>query len=401
MEGQTAWSQGAGISINDNAGAGDLYTTLSADRIISLVVAASYGIRYSVALINDLNSLVEIQALDLAVVNENRWVYRFDGVLWEMFFQLDAAHNHDSLYATLNHNHDTKYLGISAKASDSSLLEGARSETADSTNTIVKRNSSGDITTRLFRSNYANQSGAPATAAAIAFRNSVSDNYIRFLTASGFSSWCQNASIKTYDSARLGGIAASSYLRSNTSDTFTGTLTIAGTLYFNNSTTRIYEGSTNTVRIYTNSYYVDIGPRNSSWCHVDTNASSGMYFYDSLTASDFKLSSDIRFKKNIKQYENGLDKVLALKLTTFDWDEKKKFQGKARKGHDLGLIAQWTEKVEPMLVSTDTDGYKSVKYNKITILNSAAIQEFYVKQDFLNKEVEKRLSTIERTLGIK
>ncbi len=421
MRQQTAWSQGAGVVIDDNAGAGDLYTTYSADRIMSLIVAASYGIRYSVSLIDDLTSLLEVQALDLAVVNENRWVYRFDGVIWEMFFQLDAAHNHDVLYAPLDHdhdgiyaylnhehdyapvvhNHDGYYLAWNGTAENSRTVMGSPPSTLADPSTVTIRNSSGDIYARLFRSTYAEQTSAPATSADIAFRNNdVSDNYIRFMTNAAFSSWCQNASIKTYDSARLGGVAASSYLRSNTNDTFTGVLTLAGQLYINDSNCRILEGSTNTIRIQANGSTTDIGTRNSSWSHFSTTGTSGFYFYSALTAPDFKLSSDIRFKKRIKAYESGLDKVLDLKPVTFHWDEKKEFQGKARKGEDIGFIAQWTEKVEPLLVSTDSDGFKSIKYNKIVTLAVAGLQEFYFTQDEWNSNIEKRIDKIEQKLGL-
>ena len=54
--------------------------------------------------------------------------------------------------------------------------------TADTANKIAQRNSSGDIFARLFRSDYQNQSDCGA---AIAFRNSTTDNYIRFCSDMG------------------------------------------------------------------------------------------------------------------------------------------------------------------------------------------------------------------------
>jgi len=495
LTGQTAWSQGSGVAINDNAGAGDLYTTLSADRIISLVVAASYGIRYSVALIDDLLGLSEMQALDLAVVSENRWVYRYDGIIWEMFFQLDAAHNHDTLYATINHNHDSSYAAIghshysispqiipvntdlnnyttpglyycpanatvatllncptsnafslrvekhagynqtlteyttsahkiytrnnyngtwgswgriwnserdgSGSGLDADKLDGYHASTSPAANYIALRDSAGDIQARLVRSTYVITNSTPLTSVGIVFRvNNSSDNYHRTMSKTAFSNWCQVAQISTYNSFRLGGVAAASYLRSDTSDTFTGILTVVGGIYINNSNTRILEGSTNSLRIQTNGYTTDIGCRNSSWCHYETSGTSGHYFYEALTAPDYNLTSDIRFKKKIKKYKNGLERVLALKPCTFDWNGKKKIQGKTRTGNDLGFIAQWTEEIEPLLVNTDSDGLKSMKYNKITILNTAAIQEFYVKQDDFNTKTDKRLIKLEKHLGL-
>ena len=54
--------------------------------------------------------------------------------------------------------------------------------TADTANKIALRDASGDILARLFRSDYQNQSDCGA---AIAFRNSTSDNYIRFCSDMG------------------------------------------------------------------------------------------------------------------------------------------------------------------------------------------------------------------------
>jgi len=49
-------------------------------------------------------------------------------------------------------------------------------------NTIVATDSAGDIRARLFRSSYGEQGSAPSSSADVAFRNSTSDNYIRFMT---------------------------------------------------------------------------------------------------------------------------------------------------------------------------------------------------------------------------
>jgi hypothetical protein len=76
-----------------------------------------------------------------------------------------------------NHNHDTTYLGISAKAADSSKLNGASDSEASAVSTIVKRNGSGDINARLFRSEY------DTTNATIGYImtqvDTASNNYIR------------------------------------------------------------------------------------------------------------------------------------------------------------------------------------------------------------------------------
>ncbi len=72
----------------------------------------------------------------------------------------------------------SKYLGISAKAADSNLLDGYSSASAGTVNTIALRDEAGDIVCRLLRPTYANQSDISG---AIAFRTDNStDNYLRF-----------------------------------------------------------------------------------------------------------------------------------------------------------------------------------------------------------------------------
>lgn len=72
---------------------------------------------------------------------------------------------------------------------------GLTTATAGTANTVALRDGSGDITTRLFRSTFAEQTTAPATTADIAFRNDTSNNYIRFMDAAAFKAWLINSKI--------------------------------------------------------------------------------------------------------------------------------------------------------------------------------------------------------------
>ena len=63
--------------------------------------------------------------------------------------------------------------------------------------------------------------------------------------------------------------------------TVAGSVTAAG-LNLNDTNTALSEGSINTLRITTDSGYVDIGPKNTSWCHFDTDRAS---FYFAQNAS--------------------------------------------------------------------------------------------------------------------
>ncbi|HHG3075768.1 TPA: pyocin knob domain-containing protein [Vibrio parahaemolyticus] len=90
----------------------------------------------------------------------------------------DDIQSKPTTFSPATHNHDTAYLGKTAKASDSSKLNGVSDSTSATANTVAKRDASGDISCRLVRPNYADQT---TISGGIAFRvNDSTDNYIRF-----------------------------------------------------------------------------------------------------------------------------------------------------------------------------------------------------------------------------
>jgi hypothetical protein len=98
-------------------------------------------------------------------------------------------------------------------------------------------------------------------------------------------------------------------------------------------------------------------------------------------------SSDRRYKKNIQPIENSLEKVKKLKSVSYEWKTEDYPNKKFQSGKQIGLIAQEVEKVEPILVSTDSDGYKSIDYAKISILLIDAVQEQQKTIEELKKEI--------------
>ena len=94
-------------------------------------------------------------------------------------------------------------------------------------------------------------------------------------------------------------------------------------------------------------------------------------------------ASDKNLKKNIKPIENAIDKLKLIGGYSFDWIE-----GKTKNtGHDVGVIAQEIEEVLPELVGLRGDGYKGVKYEKLTALLIET-----------NKELVKRVEELEKKL---
>lgn len=145
--------------------------------------------------------------------------------------------------------------------------------TAANANTIAYRTSSADIRARLFRSNYANQS---TISGGMAFRvNNGTDDYIRF---------CSNAgAIRTFL-----GVPASGDLNNyllNTTDTFTGALTIDGELEMANGPNGI---------IYTTDDILTLssgGKTSGTNIAIDDGGSVIKLNSDTIAQGEFKVSS--------------------------------------------------------------------------------------------------------------
>ena len=85
-------------------------------------------------------------------------------------------------------------------------------------------------------------------------------------------------------------------------------------------------------------------------------------------------SSDERLKENVASIENAVEKVEAIGGYTYNWIpmEGVHVYGDMK---DIGVIAQEVEKVLPELVSDRENGYKAVKYDKLTAVLIEAVKE--------------------------
>lgn len=95
-------------------------------------------------------------------------------------------------------------------------------------------------------------------------------------------------------------------------------------------------------------------------------------------------SSDKRFKDNITPISNALEKVKSLGGYEFDWNDTQE----THTGHDIGLIAQEVELIFPEIVANRTDGYKSVKYERLIPVFVEAIKEQQVQIEELKSLVK-------------
>jgi len=93
--------------------------------------------------------------------------------------------------------------------------------------------------------------------------------------------------------------------------------------------------------------------------------------------------SDERLKQNIQPLASSLAKLAQLRGVSFKWKDEPQ-------DNQIGLVAQEVEKILPEIVSTDSEGYKSIAYGKLTAVLLEAIKEQQQQIDELNKRLEQK-----------
>ena len=100
-------------------------------------------------------------------------------------------------------------------------------------------------------------------------------------------------------------------------------------------------------------------------------------------------TSDETLKTNMQNIPNALEKVCALNGFTYEFIEEGLCD--STKGTQIGVGAQTVEAQFPELVSTDQDGIKAVKYDRLVAPLIEAIKELSAKND----ELEARITALE------
>lgn len=115
-----------------------------------------------------------------------------------------------------------------------------------------------------------------------------------------------------------------------------------------------------------------------------------------VRAAGVALSSDIRFKKNIRPLQNSLANISKINGVSYDW-RKDEFKDRSfTDKSQVGLIAQEVEKIYPEMIDIDVSGYKSINYTQFTPILIEAIKELNQKVDKLEYENKNLLSLIKR-----
>ena len=277
---------------------------------------------------------------------------------------------------------------------DADVLDGFHGSDTAVAHTYALRDSAADISARLFKAGYANDSSIGSTAAVAMRLNNTTDNYTRYITPAGFSSWCQAAAIKTYDSERAGGLLvhtgnnaepnkvvrtdASGYLNTGWIHTSSGD---AGTA----AITRVYGSYDGYIRYYTLANFaaqvLAQGSTTNAHTHnfikvADTrNNNYGPDQYDNSLVPEFKLLTTVNSPSTSGVYcgtltfapwsetsgGNGYqlaftqDNNLSIRtgnLSSTTWGSWAKLWSSANDGHGSGLDADTLDGAQPATSST-------------------------------------------------
>ena len=124
---------------------------------------------------------------------------------------------------------------------------------------------------------------------------------------------------------------------------------------------------------------------------------NGYDFYAGGPGVNYGYESSIRWKKNIQDIDNALDKVLNIRGVYFEWDEEHGGQ------HDMGFIAEEIGEYFPEIVAYEEDGVYAtgLDYGAITPVLVQAIKEqqtIIESQQTIIDQLLEKVSRIEKQL---
>ena len=111
--------------------------------------------------------------------------------------------------------------------------------------------------------------------------------------------------------------------------------------------------------------------------------------------------SDKRWKKDIRNLDGSLDKVMKLQGMRYQWKQDEYPEMNFPDGEQIGLIAQDVEKIIPEVVNEAADGYKSIDYAKLVSVLIESIKEQQEQIDRQHGQIEKLSERVKELEGIK
>jgi hypothetical protein len=100
-------------------------------------------------------------------------------------------------------------------------------------------------------------------------------------------------------------------------------------------------------------------------------------------------ASDERYKKDIESLDREIDNVLKLNPVRYNWKKEEYPNKNFSDEKSIGLIGQEVEQIYPEIVKTDSDGYKSIDYSKLSVILLSAIKEQQKEIEELKRLVKK------------
>ncbi|HNH11342.1 MAG TPA: tail fiber domain-containing protein, partial [Leptospiraceae bacterium] len=98
---------------------------------------------------------------------------------------------------------------------------------------------------------------------------------------------------------------------------------------------------------------------------IGTTSPSANFQVVGTTLATAWSTSDERYKKNIQQIDNPVEKIMNLRGVNYEWKREEYKNLKFKEGKDFGFIGQEVEKVLPETVFKDNKGYLYVSYQTI------------------------------------
>jgi hypothetical protein len=137
-----------------------------------------------------------------------------------------------------------------------------------------------------------------------------------------------------------------------------------------------------------------------------TTPSQKLHVIGNILASGTITPSDIRYKKDIEQIEQPLEKIDEIRGVTYKLKTDEFPESGFTEETQAGVIAQEVEAVLPEVVVTNKDGYKGVDYSKMVPLLIEGIKELKKQneeqqkkidqQDAINKMLIKKIEKLEK-----
>ena len=100
-----------------------------------------------------------------------------------------------------------------------------------------------------------------------------------------------------------------------------------------------------------------------------------LHTLNNILVRGVNIDSDARYKKNVKTIQNALDKINRMRGVEYEWKTNEFPEMNFSKEKQIGLIAQEVENVIPEIVSTNSNGYKSLDYSRTVAILIEAIKE--------------------------